>query len=102
MARGYVKWFDDSKGFGFIAQFDPGQPDVYVHHSRIIDQGLGHTTLVEGLHVEFEVDHSPLKGPQAIEVRCVVDADAAGYGPRGRGEIGPDVFAYTGSGERRG
>jgi cold shock protein len=61
--RGRVKWFNDSKGFGFIAR-DNG-PDVFVHHSAI--QGEGFRTLAEDQEVEFEVVQGQ-KGPQAQKV----------------------------------
>ena len=64
MARGTVKWFNDAKGFGFIAQ--EGGKDVFVHFSAI--QGDGFKTLVEGDTVEFEETQGP-KGPQASNVR---------------------------------
>ena len=64
MATGTVKWFNDSKGFGFIAPAD-GSKDVFVHFSAI--EGSGHRTLAEGQTVDFEVDMSP-KGPQASRV----------------------------------
>jgi len=67
MVRGTVKWFNDSKGFGFISQEDGGR-DVFVHHSAI--QGEGFKTLSEGQTVEFEVTDGP-KGPQAANVRQV-------------------------------
>jgi len=60
---GTVKWFDNQKGFGFIAQ-DNG-PDVFVHHSAI--QGDGYKSLEEGQDVEFEIEEGP-KGLQAINV----------------------------------
>ena len=62
--RGAVKWFNDSKGFGFIAR--EGESDVFVHHSAI--QGNGFKTLTEGQRVEFEVEKGQ-KGLQAKEVR---------------------------------
>ena len=52
MATGTVKWFNDSKGFGFINSDDG--VDVFVHHTAI--SGEGHRTLKEGERVEFEVD----------------------------------------------
>ena len=61
--RGAVKWFNDSKGFGFIAR--EGGSDVFVHHSAI--QGNGFKTLAEGQRVEFEVVQGQ-KGLQAKEV----------------------------------
>ncbi|MEW5875384.1 MAG: cold-shock protein [Candidatus Zixiibacteriota bacterium] len=66
MAEGTVKWFNDSKGFGFISQ--EGGPDVFVHFSAI--DGEGHRTLYEGDAVTFEVTQGP-KGPQASNVRKV-------------------------------
>jgi CspA family cold shock protein len=60
---GTVKWFNDSKGFGFISR-DNG-PDVFVHFSGIT--GKGHKTLEEGEEVTFEITDSS-KGPQASNV----------------------------------
>jgi CspA family cold shock protein len=64
MAEGKVKWFNDSKGFGFIEQEDG--KDVFVHHSAI--QGEGFKSLAEGDRVSFEVVQGP-KGPAAENVR---------------------------------
>jgi CspA family cold shock protein len=64
MATGTVKWFNESKGYGFIAQDDGGK-DVFVHFSAI--QGSGFKTLVEGDKVSFEVEQGA-KGPQARNV----------------------------------
>ncbi|HEC20074.1 MAG TPA: cold-shock protein [Gammaproteobacteria bacterium] len=64
MATGTVKWFNESKGFGFIAQDDGGE-DVFVHFSAI--QGGGFKTLAENQKVTFELQQGP-KGPQAAEV----------------------------------
>ena len=64
MATGTVKWFNESKGFGFISQ-DNGGKDVFVHFSAI--QGSGYKTLSEGQQVTFEVENGP-KGPQATNV----------------------------------
>ena len=64
MAQGTVKWFNDSKGFGFISQ--EGGEDVFVHHTAI--QMDGSRSLTEGERVEFEVTKGP-KGLQAQNVR---------------------------------
>jgi cold shock protein len=67
MATGTVKWFNDSKGFGFIKQ-DGGGDDVFCHQSAI--QSDGFRTLAEGQMVEFEINRGP-KGLQAANVRVV-------------------------------
>ena len=66
MAQGTVKWFNDDKGFGFIAQ-EGGGADVFVHHTSIA--GTGFKSLKETQLVEFEVTQGP-KGPQAENVRA--------------------------------
>ena len=63
---GKVKWFNNSKGYGFIEQ--PGSSDIFVHYSAI--QGDGFRTLAEGAKVEYELGESP-KGPQATNVRLI-------------------------------
>ncbi|HUK55726.1 MAG TPA: cold-shock protein [Nitrospiria bacterium] len=63
MAKGTVKWFNASKGYGFLSQEDG--KDVFVHFSAI--QGDGYKSLDEGEAVEFEVTQGP-KGPQASNV----------------------------------
>ncbi len=64
MATGTVKWFNESKGFGFISQ-DDGGPDVFVHFRAI--SGTGFKTLSEGQQVSFDVEDGP-KGLQASNV----------------------------------
>lgn len=64
MAVGTVKWFNESKGFGFISQ--EGGEDVFVHFSAI--EGSGFKTLAEGDAVEFDVQQGP-KGLQAANVK---------------------------------
>jgi cold shock protein len=66
MVKGTVKWFNESKGFGFITKEDGG--DVFVHYSAI--QGNGFKTLAEGQAVNFEVVDGP-KGPKAENVTKV-------------------------------
>ena len=63
MVEGTVKWFNESKGFGFL--FHEGGPDVFVHHSEIRAEGF--RTLNEGDKVQFEITESP-KGPRASNV----------------------------------
>src|SRR5437660_11032725 len=67
---GKVKWFNNSKGYGFIEQ--PGSSDIFVHYSAI--QGEGFKTLEEGQEVEFEVTAAP-HGPQAEKVTRIVRED---------------------------
>jgi len=64
MATGTVKWFNDTKGFGFI-QRDDGQADVFVHQSAI--EKDGYRTLQEGEKVTFDVEQGD-KGPKAANV----------------------------------
>ena len=66
MVEGSVKWFNDSKGFGFLSH--EGGPDVFVHHSEI--KGEGFKTLNEGDRVQFDVVDSP-KGPRAANVTAI-------------------------------
>lgn len=65
MATGTVKWFNEAKGFGFIAN-DDGSGDLFVHFSNI--EGSGFKTLRDGEAVEFE-EAQGRKGPEAIKVR---------------------------------
>ncbi|WP_183093656.1 cold-shock protein [Nocardioides stalactiti] len=65
MTTGVVKWFNETKGFGFIAQ-DSGEGDVFVHHTAIA--GTGYKNLAENQRVEFDVAQGP-KGLQAENVR---------------------------------
>ena len=62
--QGRVKWFNNRKGYGFIGREDA--PDVFVHHSAILEEG--YRTLQEGDSVEFEIVEGPT-GPQAANVR---------------------------------
>jgi CspA family cold shock protein len=64
--RGSVKWFNEAKGYGFIAR-EVGA-DVFVHHSDIMDQGF--RTLYEGQKVEFNVEQGP-KGLRATQVKAL-------------------------------
>jgi CspA family cold shock protein len=65
VSTGTVKWFNESKGFGFITP-DDGGSDLFVHHSEIA--GEGYRSLQEGQKVEYEVGQGR-KGPQATNVR---------------------------------
>jgi cold shock protein len=65
MPVGVVKWFNESRGYGFITP-DEGGKDVYVHSTAI--KGPGRQNLQEGQRVEFEIGEGP-KGPQAANVR---------------------------------
>lgn len=65
MAEGTVKWFNSTKGYGFITP-DDGSPDVFVHFSAI--DGTGYRELTEGERVEFDAT-AGAKGPQAAKVR---------------------------------
>ena len=66
MADGIVKWFNEKKGYGFIAQEEG--PDVFVHYSGI--EGSGFKTLQEGDRVTFEIEEGP-KGPAAVQVNVI-------------------------------
>ena len=65
--QGAVKWFNDSKGFGFITP-DGGGKDVFVHQSAI--ESSGFRSLAEGVRVEFQTEQGA-KGPQAKDVKKI-------------------------------
>jgi cold shock protein len=67
MANGTVKWFNDSRGYGFITP-DEGAKDLFVHHSNIA--GGGFKSLAEGARVTFEQQQGS-KGPEATDVALV-------------------------------
>ena len=69
--EGTVKWFNDSKGFGFITPSDGGK-DVFVHQSDI--EAEGHGTLNEGDRVQYEVAEGP-KGPKAANVKTIASTE---------------------------
>ena len=68
MPRGTVKWFNNRKGFGFIADPEGGDADIFVHYSEI--RGDGFKSLQEGDMVEFEISPSE-RGPKALNVTRV-------------------------------
>ena len=76
MIEGTVKWFNESKGFGFLSR--EGGPDVFVHHTEIKADGF--RTLNEGDKVKFEVVDSP-KGPRAANVTRARSREAPGSSP---------------------
>jgi len=63
--RGTVKWFNEDKGYGFIAREDGGD-DVFLHYSALDQDGF--KTVDEDAELEFEVEEGP-KGPKAVDVR---------------------------------
>lgn len=65
--KGTVKWFNETKGFGFITPED-GSKDIFVHFSAIADSGF--KTLAEGQQVEFSIEQGQ-KGPAAAQVTCI-------------------------------
>ena len=67
MASGTVKWFNDSKGYGFITPAEGGK-DLFVHHTNIA--GDGFKTLAENARVEYD-SREGAKGPEAINVQTV-------------------------------
>jgi CspA family cold shock protein len=64
MEKGVVKWFNDSKGYGFITS--EGSGDVFVHHASIVSEGF--RSLAEGDHVSFDV----VEGPKGLQAKNVV------------------------------
>jgi len=67
MAEGTVKWFNDAKGYGFVAPQD-GSKDLFVHHSSIL--GDGFKSLPEGARVSYE-PREGTKGPEATDVAVI-------------------------------
>jgi cold shock protein len=67
MASGTVKWFNDSKGYGFITPEEGGK-DLFVHHTNIAGEGF--KTLAENARVEYD-SREGAKGPEAINVQTV-------------------------------
>jgi cold shock protein len=67
MQEGRVKWFNESKGFGFI-EVDGQEKDVFIHHSAITMQGF--RTLAEGQRVSFDIEQGK-KGPSAVNVTAL-------------------------------
>lgn len=65
--QGTVKWFNETKGYGFLTPED-GSKDIFVHFSAIADSGF--KTLAEGQRVEFSIEQGQ-KGPAAAQVTCI-------------------------------
>lgn len=72
--KGTVRWFDDTKGYGFIGP-EGGEKDVFVHYTGITEQ-RGRKSLTDGEPVEFELGESDTGRPQAVNVRRVAQAAA--------------------------
>ena len=87
--RGTVKWFNETKGYGFLRR-DDGQSDCFVHHSEI--QSQGYRTLQEGERVEFDVVQQP-KGPKAGNVVKLDEADGGDSGDSGDSPDSSDSVA---------
>jgi CspA family cold shock protein len=82
---GIVKWFNDSKGYGFITQTDGA--DVFVHYSAIVGEGF--KSLAEGQEVEFDLVDSG-KGPQASNVIKV--GPTPSRNPDATADVGANVY----------
>lgn len=78
MVTGTVKWFSESRGYGFIAPNNGGD-DVFAHYSAIEMDGF--RTLREGQQVEFQVADGPM-GPEALSIRAVTTPADAAVDPR--------------------
>ena len=91
---GTVKWFNNDKGFGFIAPED-GSKDIFVHHTAI--QGSGYKSLDEGEKVEFDVAQGQ-KGPQAENVTRLGGGNPSSGGGGGGGSRGGGGGGYGGGG----
>ena len=91
MIEGTVKWFNESKGFGFLSR--EGGPDVFVHHSEIRAEGF--RTLNEGDRVRFEVVDSP-KGPRAANVVKILRLVTTDPTIRTPGTAGSGRFSFGG------
>ena len=74
MPTGTVKWFNDAKGYGFIARTD-GE-DVFAHYSAIA--GEGYRSLMEGAEVEFDVEDGGAKGPRAANIVVIAMPEGGG------------------------
>lgn len=66
--KGFVKWFNNAKGYGFVCSLTPEGQDIFIHYSQI--EGDGYRILNEGDEVEFDLEEGP-KGPSAHNIRIL-------------------------------
>ncbi|MBL0849088.1 MAG: cold-shock protein [Candidatus Liberibacter ctenarytainae] len=67
MSTGAIKWFCDQKGFGFITPQNPGERDVFMHRSAVINSGISCSSLVEGQEVSYDFVKNDVTGKYSAE-----------------------------------